>query len=397
MIFTIFKKEFKDTLRDRRTVIMMVVIPILIFPLIMTVFTKISDSFTSDSMAKTVNIGIVNNDSSDDFLKSLENLPKELGKKNIILFKDSIDLKNQINADSIQFGVFVPMNYAKIKDSTQSVDLKIYHNATELGMQERAEIFVNAINENIKIIRYAQLNIRPEQIQPLRISYENVASDKETIGKLVGGFLPYLFIAFGFMGCMYPAIDLFTGEKERGTLETLLTTPISRWQILIGKMGVVVISGLLAASLTMLGIFLTIEVFDIIKEPKILEIIHQILTLKFIVLFYLILIPLIVFFAGVMIPIAVYAKTFKEAQSVIAPMNAIIVLPAMVGFFPGVELNIQTACIPIINVVLSTKELIAGTLDLGLLCLSSGIMISLSAFSVFFSYKRFGKETNLVS
>ena len=100
------------------------------------------------------------------------------------------------------------------------------------------------------------------------------------------------------MGCMYPAIDLFTGEKERGTLETLLTTPVSRWQILIGKMGVVVMSGLLAASLTMLGIFLTIVVFDIIKEPKILEVIHQILTVKFIFMFYLILIPLIIFFAS---------------------------------------------------------------------------------------------------
>ncbi len=397
MIFTIFKKELKDTLRDRRTIIMMVVIPIFIFPVIMTVFTKISDSFNSDTLAKTLNIGIVNEDTSDDFLKSLQDLPKELGKRELIIFKDSNELKKQINADSIQFGVFVPQSYARIKDSLQSVDLKIYHNATELGMQERAEVFVNAINENIKKIRYAQLNIKPEQIQPLKISYENVASEKETIGKLIGGFLPYLFIAFGFMGCMYPAIDLFTGEKERGTLETLLTTPVSRWQILIGKMGVVVMSGLLAASLTMLGIFLTIEVFDIIKEPKILEVIHQILTVKFIFMFYLILIPLIIFFAGVMIPIAVYAKTFKEAQSIIAPMNAIIVLPAMVGFFPGVELNLTTACIPIVNVVLSTKELIAGTLDFGLLALSSGIMISLATISIFFSYKQFGKETNLVS
>jgi sodium transport system permease protein len=397
MIFTIFKKELKDTLRDRRTIIMMVIIPIFIFPVIMTVFTKISDSFNSDTIAKTLNIGIVSEDKSNDFLKSLNNLPKKLGKRELIIFKDSNELKKQINLDSIQFGVFVPQSYAQIKDSLLSADLKIYHNATELGMQERAEVFVNAINENIKIIRYAQLNIKPEQIQPLKISYENVASEKETIGKLIGGFLPYLFIAFGFMGCMYPAIDLFTGEKERGTLETLLTTPVSRWQILIGKMGVVVMSGLLAASLTMLGIFLTIEVFDIIKEPKILEVIHQILTVKFIFMFYLILIPLIIFFAGVMIPIAVYAKTFKEAQSIIAPMNAIIVLPAMVGFFPGVELNLTTSCIPIVNVVLATKELIAGTLDVGLLALSSGIMISLATISIFFSYKQFGKETNLVS
>jgi sodium transport system permease protein len=397
MIFTIFKKELKDTLRDRRTVLMMIIIPVLIFPIIMTVFVKISDSFQKDAMEKEIKIGIVNEDSSGEFLKSMESLPKDLGEKKIILFADVNDLKKQVNSDSIQFGVFCPANYADNNSLTSSVELQIFHNATEIGMQNRAEVIMNVIDERLKAKRYKQLNIQETQIQPLRIEYQNVASDKETIGKLIGGFLPYLFIAFGFMGCMYPAIDLFTGEKERGTLETLLTTPVSRWQLLLGKMGVVVLSGLIAASFTMFGIFLTIEVFDIIKEPKLIAIIHQILTFDFIIMFYIILIPLIVFFAGVMIPIAVYAKTFKEAQSIIAPMNAIIVLPAMVGFFPGVELTTTTALIPIVNVVLATKELIAGTLQIPLLLLSIGLMISLATISILLSYKRFGKETNLVS
>jgi sodium transport system permease protein len=78
-------------------------------------------------------------------------------------------------------------------------------------------------------------------------------------------------------------------------------------------------------------------------------------------------------------------------------MNAVIVLPAMVGFLPGIELNLQTACIPIINVVLATKELIAGTLELPLLALSFGVMLSFAAISIIISYKRFGKESNLVS
>ncbi len=395
-ILTIFRKELLDTLRDRRTILMMVVIPILIFPLIMTVFVKVSESYEKDVMTQGVNIGLVNEDKSDLFLNSLLDLPKTLGKKNVILFDDSLALKEAIRKDSVQFGIFAPSNYLEIIDSTKSIDLKVYHNATEIGMQERAELFVNQIDEEAKRVRYKQLGIQETQIRPLSISYENVASDKETFGKLIGGFLPYMFIAFGFMGCMYPSIDLFTGEKERGTLETLLTTPVSRWQLLIGKMGVVILSGLLAASFTMLGIFLTIEVFDIIKDPRILDMIHQILTVKFIFMFYLILIPLIIFFAGIMIPIAVYAKTFKEAQSIIAPMNAIIVLPAMVGFMPGVELTYQTACIPIINVVLATKELIAGTLELPLLALSFGIMLTLATIAILFSYKRFGKETNLV-
>jgi sodium transport system permease protein len=111
---------------------------------------------------------------------------------------------------------------------------------------------------------------------------------------------------------------------------------------------------------------------------------------------YALLIPLTVFFAGVMIPIAVYEKTYKEAQSIITPLNIVMVLPAMVGFFPGIELNAITACIPVVNIVLSTKELIAGTLDLGLLALSFAVMFGLAVLAVFISYKRFDKETNVV-
>lgn len=97
-----------------------------------------------------------------------------------------------------------------------------------------------------------------------------------------------------------------------------------------------------------------------------------------------------------MIPIAVYAKTFKEAQSIITPLNMVMILPAMVGFFPGIELNAITACIPVVNVVLATKELIAGTLEIGYLFMSFGVMTALAAAAVTLSYKRFDKESNLV-
>jgi sodium transport system permease protein len=397
MIFTIFKKELIDTLRDKRTVVMMIVIPTLIFPIIMTVFMKFSSKFNEEAMTKAINIGVVNEDKEDTFEGELMALPNVLGKRNFIAYKDTNQLKSHITKDTIQFGIYVPADYSEIKDSNKIINIKVFHNAAQLGMKERAEQFIYQIDNQVKAKRYKQLNINEKQINPLKVSYQNVATDKETFGKIAGGFLPYLFIAFGFMGCMYPAIDLFTGEKERGTLETLLTTPVSRMHILIGKMLVVICSGLIAASFTMIGLLLTFEVFQVIEDPRIIEIIHQILTVKFVIMFYLILIPLIIFFAGVMVPIAVYAKTFKEAQSIIAPMNAVIVLPAMVGLMPGIELNWTTACIPIINVVLSTKELIAGTLNYSYLSLSFGIMVLLAFASVLFSYKRFGKESNLIS
>lgn len=395
MIFTIFKKELKDTLRDRRTIIMMLVIPVAIFPIILTLFVSISESFSKEAAEKTIEIGVVGED--DNYvIEQLKALPAELGKKNIVTYKDTNELKAAIKVDSAQIGIFPSPDFDQSMEMKKPAGVTVFFNATDLGMYDRAEAYLETIESIAKQERYLDLKINEEEIRPLEISYSNVASSKETIGKLAGGMLPYIFIAFGFIGCMYPAIDLFTGEKERGTIETLLTTPVARWQILFGKMGVVVLSGLIAATFALLGLFLSIEVFDIVKDPEILKVIHGVLSPKFILMLFGLLFPLTVFFAGLMIPIAVYAKSFKEAQSIITPMNIMVVLPAMVGFFPGIELNFVTACIPIVNIVLATKELIAGTLDAGLLGLSFAVMISFAVIAVVISYKRFDKETNVV-
>ena len=293
----------------------------------------------------------------------IEALPKEFGKKEIRSYSDSTDLKEAIKNDSIQIGVIIDPAFDQSMKDKSPAKVTVFYNATDLGMMNRAEAYMEAIENIAKQERYIELDLKESELRPLEIAYSNVASDEEMIGKLAGGILPYIFIAFGFLGCMYPAIDLFTGEKERGTIETLLTTPVARWQLLFGKMGVVVLSGLMAASFALLGLFLSIEVFDIVKDPKLLEVIHSVLNAKFVIMLYSLLFPLTVFFAGVMIPVAVYAKSFKEAQSIITPLNIVMVLPAMIGFFPGVELNAVTASIPVVNVVLATKELMAGTLD----------------------------------
>lgn len=395
MIFTIFKKELKDTLRDRRTLMMMLVIPVLIFPIIMNVFVSISASFQKEAATKKIKIGMVG-EKNNFLFQELKAVPATVGPKEIIVYKDTVSMLADLKNDSIQLGTFVPADFNQYLDSMKPAPIVFYHNATDMGMQERAEAYMKIIEDKAKQARFKKLKIEEAKVQPIVTEYRNIASDKEMIGKFAGGMLPYIFIAFGFIGCMYPAIDLFTGEKERGTIETLLTTPVARWQILFGKMGVVVLSGLTAATAALFGLFMSIEVLDVVDNKEILEIIHSILSVKFILMLYSLLIPLTIFFAGVMIPIAVYAKSFKEAQSIITPLNIVMVLPAMVGFFPGIELNTITACIPVVNIVLATKELIAGTLDFGLVALSFTVMLTLAVLAVIVSYKRFDKETNVV-
>lgn len=395
MIFTIFKKELKDTLRDKRTLIMMLVIPVLVFPIILNIFVGVSASFTEEAAQKALKIGIVGNRNSY-FPEKLNALPEDLGKKELIFIQDPSQITELIQKDSIDLGFIIPASFDSSFAKMQPANIRLFYDATDVGMDDRAKNYISQIESIAKQERYMDLQIDEKKLIPFQIDYVNVASKKEMIGKLAGGILPYIFIAFGFIGCMYPAIDLFTGEKERGTIETLLTTPVKRWQILFGKMGVVVLSGLLAASAALLGLFLSIEVFHLVENEELLNVIHEVLSGEFILMLYGLLLPLTVFFAGVMIPIAVYAKSFKEAQSIITPLNIVMVLPAMVGFFPGIELDPVTAAIPVINIVLATKELIAGTLDIQLLMISFSVMITLAVLAVFVSYKQFDKESNVV-
>jgi sodium transport system permease protein len=395
MIFTIFKKELIDTLRDRRTLMMMLVIPVLVFPIIMNLFVTISASFQKEAASKTLNIGVLGS-KDNPIVKDLIAAPEALGKKKVVFYTDTALLRKDIEKDSVQLGLFVHDDAAKLLETFKPIAINWLFDGTDLGMQERAELYMGYLEDKYQNARYQALKINPVEVKPFFTVYSNVASDQKMIGQLAGGFLPYIFIAFGFIGCMYPAIDLFTGEKERGTIETLLTTPVARWQILFGKMIVVVLSGLTAATCALLGLYFSIEFMNVVENAEIMAIVKGILSVKFILTLFLLLFPLTIFFAGVMIPIAVYAKTFKEAQSIITPLNIVVVLPAMVGFFPGIELNAITACIPVVNVVLSSKELIAGTLEWGCLALSFGVMLSLAMLSVFVSYKQYGKESNVI-
>ncbi len=396
MIFKIFRKELIDTLRDRRTLMMMLVIPILIFPITLNVFVSISASFQEEAAVKTLKVGIVG-DKNSYFAQQLNDIPSEMGAKKLVFFKDSASLMTELKKDSIQLGIITEKQFNQTLEAQLPARVTWYFDATEIGINERAEQYMKIIEVKAQQKRYDELEVDFRKVTPFQTAYQNIASDKKMVGQIAGGFLPYIFIAFGFIGCMYPAIDLFTGEKERGTIETLLTTPVARWQILFGKMMVVVLSGLLASSAALLGLFISIEFLDIVDNQEIMKIVHEVLSPLFIVSMFSLLFPLTIFFAGVMIPIAVYAKTFKEAQSIITPLNIVMVLPAMVGFFPGIELNFITACIPVVNVVLATKELISGTLEFGYLALSFGVMVILALASVFVSYKQFGKETNVVS
>ncbi len=391
IIFTIFKKEFTETLRDRRTVITMVLIPFLLIPLVFTIMTFVSTSQSETARDKHLKIAIHTNDNGAELVKWL----KRRKDMDILEGVHPQEFKQLIRNDSLDFAVIIDKKFDEAINSGITGAISIYYKSlSDTILYQRLTSTFDRYHENVLQQRLEALGATLETINPIAVKDINVYSTRESIGKLAGGTLPYFFVLFCFMGAMYPAIDLFTGEKERSTIETLLVVPANRLQILIGKMLVVVSTGVLSGLLTILGLFAALKL-----NPEIPTFISgiamQLLNPKAITLVIAMMIPLTTFFAGILIPASIYARSFKEAQSLIQPLVFIIIIPLVIGFIPGTTFNFVTAFVPILNVALATREIVAGTIDYGLLVIVYFSLFIFAGLGIYISLRWFGHEGNI--
>jgi sodium transport system permease protein len=358
-VITIFRKELLDTIRDRRTLMAMVLIPLLLFPLLIGISSTIMISQVKKEQEKILKVGLISYDNAALF-------------KEMLAERDDLRLIENIPADSVRAyiqndsldGAFVfSKNFSRQVANLRAGRVKLYFKATEKEdiTKNRLMDLAKDFEQRLLTARFKELKLDETIVKTVKLVEVNIATPKERIGDLLGGFLPYLFIIFSFTGSMYPAMDLAAGEKERGTIETLLTSPVNRFQILVGKFGVVVLTGITSAVISMVGLYVG---FRQIKEiPKeIFEALLGIVEIQSMVLVLSLLLPLTIFFAGLQLSLSIFAKSFKEAQSMISPLLIVVIVPAFIGLMPGITLNTTTALIPVLNISLATKDIISGTI-----------------------------------
>jgi sodium transport system permease protein len=391
-IWIIFKKELIDTLRDRRTLLVMILIPLLLFPILMSISTRMMISQKKKAEIKTLTVGFISRGNAARF-KDLLMQQKDMKIQEDIREKEIPDLiqRNQIDF-AVVFEKDFDENIREMKDAQVFFYLKS-SSETEIS-KKRVLKLLDQYKEELISIRFQHLNLDEKIIEVFQLSEHDVASFKQKIGEVIGGFLPYIFVIFCFIGAMYPAIDLAAGEKERGTIETLLTSPASRIEIVLGKFTVIFLAGITSAGMSMLGLYLTLRQTKEIPT-EILDSLMRIIDFKSIVLVFSLLIPLCIFFAAILLSISIFAQSFKEAQSIMTPMNIVVIFPVFIGLFPGIELNNTTALIPILNVSLATKEIISGTIEPGMLLEVYLSLFVLSALGLFFCVKNFQRESTI--
>lgn len=392
IIVSIFKKELIDVLRDRRTLMFMVVIPILITPLLIIGSIKFQEYQNKKSEEKILKIAYIN-ESEDSLTKQL--LSDQKGVK--IIEGVPIDsIESYIKSDSLQGGLYLGKGFLKKIKTNSSGDVKIYYKSSDLmsKSKKRIQAALDIYKEKIIAERLKQLNVDRQILEPINITNIDMATAKETLGKAVGGFIPYVLVMFIFLGAMYPAIDLGAGEKERGSLETLLSSPATKFEITMGKLLVVSLTGIVSGLVSVLGISSSLFFIDKIPvqiQETILELINPFMIFSIIIL----MIPIAIFFASMLLSISFYARSFKEAQSLMGPLNMVIIVPLFLSLGPGMEMDHATALMPLINVGLLTKEILAGSVELIYFIETLFSLLFCAAIGIWFSVFWFKKENTI--
>ena len=380
--WVVCRKELRETLRDRRTLLMMIVVPVLLYPVILIITEQLLFLGMRNLEADAARVALVGEPPAD--LVELVDARETLERIEI-----SMAPAAAIRADSVAAVAIVAPRADP--DGTRPITL-LFDAASDRSQRGREELgaALDDWRDTLLARRLAERELPPAFATPIAVDDSSVALPEEVGGYALGRILPLLLVVITLLGAFYPAIDLAAGEKERGTLETLLTAPVPPGAIVAGKFVTVALIGITAAALNLASMLLTFQTGALqLTEAIGLEVY---LPPSAIAAIFLTLVPLAVLFGALFLGIAVRSSSFKEAQNALTPVYMLVLVPAMLPVFPGIEFGALLAVTPVAGVSFLFRELMTGDADwlLGALVLAS--TTGYAAAALMFAARAFGSE-----
>jgi sodium transport system permease protein len=198
----------------------------------------------------------------------------------------------------------------------------------------------------------------------VHLDVKSTASARQRTGELVGAFLPYIFLMVGFGASMSAALDMGAGEKERGTLESLLLLPLPRHSLVLAKFGAIALLGIIAGLITVVS--LALWGLGLLRgSGGAIEQMLQGIGVKDVALMGLMVLPANAIVAAVLLAISFYARSFREAGQYASLLLLLLIAPILIALLPDMRLEGIWAWVPITNIALAVKEIVKGTLTFG--------------------------------
>lgn len=391
-IAVVYRKELTDSLRDRRTVISMIVVPIFLMPVLTIFVGAVSASLIGRARLQVPSVMVVGGEDSPQILAALRTFP------DVQVVPAASDYAQQIIDKKIRAAVEIPSDFdARIeRGDTARVRIDMYQGEINSGFgADKLEKFFQDFRERT-IRRRLDARRLPENLaEPILVEETNVAPPEKVSGVVLGGLIPYFVIILALTGTMYPAMDLTVGEKERGTIETILCSPISRTNLVLGKFLMVLTASLATAALAIASMGLTLaaasHMVGGVSQFGKMGLQFQI-NPRAVLWVFVMIVPLAVLFSAALLAISLFAKSFKEAQSYLSPLTIVVIAPAILSVLPGVELNARLSLVPILNTSLVSKEIVSGTYHWNYIALIFGSSCVYAAAALWTAIRLFQRE-----
>lgn len=361
-IGTIYAKELADSLRDRRTLVSTLLVPTLLMPVLILGVGTVALRVVSKARQEVPRIMVVGGADSPGIRAELERSGK------FRVETASADWKSLISERKVRAAVEIPEGFERALESGSAPPVTLYDFEGELNSGlavGQLRNFFTGLRERTTAKLLAARGLPASVARPFEVRQSNVAPPERTGGNLVGGILAYIIITFCVIGAMYPAMDLAAGEKERGTMETLLCSPASRTDIVLGKFLMVLTGSLAAVACSLISLVVTLAVVGgalgmgpggAARGAGVSMTVDPLGLLGVLAM----VIPVSVLFSAVLFTVSLFAKSYKEAQTYAQPVVFIGIIPLGIGTFPGIDLNLRLAMVPVLNISLVCKEMLSG-------------------------------------
>ncbi len=365
-IKTVFVKDLLEVLRDYRTLIVMIIMPVIVYPALLVLPSAIAQHVKSDMKSKRYNICLIGDTGSaleffkdSKVLKITKNL--EDGDPDKLLAAKVADLVVKFPSD---FSSAIETNRKQVPKVTIFYDARRDQNLLALA---EVKVVLNQLRGSYLQKRFDVFGIKSPQKYDLDFSELKIENKKSLASEPVRNLLPFMLFTMLTVSIIYPALDVITGERERNTLPLLLMSGTRRHNIMFGKTLVVIVIGAGALMIGMASIYFFIQFAGQRAD--------DLLVLKFpldaLILCSIISIPLVVTLSAMAVLLASWCKTFQQGQGYFVPFLFVSMGASSVCSLPELQLSSGVAFIPVVNTALSLKEVLSGHIDLLWLSISS--------------------------
>ena len=378
-ILTILKKELKRYFTDIRMIIGMILPGILIFAL----YSVMGDMMTSNFEAsKEYNIYVENMPNELSSMFELEGFTFTINEKNLNDEEIIMGIKNKEISGYVIFEDDF-MNKVAIYDQLsgdKAPNVEIYYNSSD----ETSSQFYSYMTTSLQAFESVIAN--KFDINNSSNIYDLASKDDISV-MLISMMLPFLLMTFLFSGAMGICSEAISGEKERGTIATLLITPVKRYHIVIGKIIALGITALTSATVSFIGLILSLP--NLLGQNVSLSVYEP---MTFVLLFLVIIVTVLIFTVALTM-ISTYAKSVKEASTLSVPVMIIVMLVGATGFMQTTAVtNELLYLIPIYNSLQCFRGLLSLTIDPACLLITIGVNLVVVGLGVFILSKMFNSE-----